>query len=126
MRFLMLVAVFAVLSPAAPAQLSPSSQVTSDIQCFMLYSVGVGTATDDNSRTAGSLGVMYFIGKLQAEAPGLDLVAAVREQAQTFENNPRLKEIGAACDAEFHKRGEELIEVGKELQQSGATPSPST
>ena len=69
---------------------------------------------------------MYFVGKLQAEAPGLDLVTAVREQAQTFENNPRLKEIGAACDAEFHKRGEELIEVGNELQQSGATPSPST
>jgi hypothetical protein len=126
MRFLMLIAVSAVVSSAAPAQLSLSAQVTSDVQCFMLYSVGVATATEDKNRTAGTLGVMYFVGKLQAEAPGLDLVTAVREQAQTFENNPRLKEIGAACDAEFHKRGEELLEIGKELQQGPATPSPST
>ena len=126
MRALLLVAASGLLSSVASAQQPLSAQVTSDVRCFMLYAVGVATATEDKNRTAATLGTLYFVGKLQAEAPGLDLVTAVRAEAQTFESNPKLKEIGAACDAEFQKRGQELLEVGKELQESPATSSPST
>jgi len=113
---------------AAPAPAPALSAVArKDVQCFVLYAVAVqqaDEAKDDKVREAGTLGLMYFFGRLQVEAPGADLVAAVRREAEAIEAGENMKDVGAACDAEFQKRGAELMDLGKQLQQSIA-PSPA-
>jgi hypothetical protein len=122
MRDLLLLAAAAGLACAVPsrssAQVTMSPAVKQDVQCFLLYAVAIEGAKDDEKAQHGaSLAVMYFVGKLAAEAPGLDLAAAAREVAAGLEGNGHAKEIGAACDSEFSDRGKQLIDVGNQLQQ---------
>jgi hypothetical protein len=123
MARLILMAALSALATAAPAQsaavsLSPSAQ--KDVQCFLLYAAAVGAAAktnNQNTKEAASLGLMYFLGKLQAGAPGLNLLDAVRQQAKVMDGSPSAKEIGTACDAEFTARGAELKALGGQLQK---------
>ncbi|HEX8936799.1 MAG TPA: hypothetical protein VF776_00890 [Sphingomicrobium sp.] len=111
----------APISSAASAPLSDSTQ--KDVQCFILFAAATdraATADDGKAKEAATLGIMYYIGKLAVDAPGLNLVDAVRQQASVMEGNSQLKQIGESCDAEFAKRGSELRDVGTQLQK----PSP--
>ena len=111
----------APISSAASAPLSDSTQ--KDVQCFILFAAATdraATADDGKAKEAATLGIMYYIGKLAVDAPGLNLVDAVRQQASVMGGNSQLKQIGESCDAEFAKRGSELRDVGTQLQK----PSP--
>ena len=114
----------AVLIAAAPfssaASVPLSSSTQRDVQCFILFAAATDravAANDAKAKEGATLGIMYYIGKLAVDAPGLDLVDAVRKQASTMEGNPHLKEIGEGCDTEFAKRGSELNEMGTKLQK---------
>ena len=113
---------------AAPAPAAPLTDVArNDVQCFVLYAVAVqqaDEAKDDKVKQAATLGLMYFFGRLKVEAPGADLVAAVRQEASAMESGADMKAVGAACDAEFQTRGTELMDLGKQLQQT--VPDSST
>jgi hypothetical protein len=120
-----------LLAASGPAQssvpLSPAVQY--DVQCFILYSIAVDTAVkakDDKTQEAASLGVMYFVGKLTVESPGLNLADAVRQETNGMSGNPRAKEIGAACDAEFAKRAQELLDISQQLQTVANQSSSSS
>jgi hypothetical protein len=123
-------AALAAMTPAqaaAPVSMSPSVQ--QDVRCFMLFAAAVdqaGKAKNDDEREATSLAVMYFLGKLTVEAPTLNLVEAVRQEATALEGNPRAKDVGMACDTEFSKRGRELIDFGQKLQQAEPQSSSSS
>jgi hypothetical protein len=94
----------------------------------MLFAAAVdqaGKAKNDQLRQAGSLGVMYFLGKLTAEAPALNLADAVRQDGKAMDANPHLKAIGAACDSEFAKRGKQLTDFGQQLQPAPQSSSSS-
>jgi hypothetical protein len=131
MRRSALFAFIPLLAASRPAQsavpLSPAAQ--HDVQCFMLYSIAVDTAVtakDDKTQAAASLGVMYFVGKLAVEAPGLDLASAVRQEADGMDANPHVKEIGVACDTEFAKRAEELRDIGRQSLTPASQSSSSS
>jgi hypothetical protein len=115
--------------PAPSASAVPlSAAVRQDVRCFALFAAAVGQAIkekDDQKRSATSMGVMYFIGKLTVESPTLDLVDAVRREGAAMDHNPRAKDIGAACDAEFAKRGKELTDFGQKLQSTPQSSSSS-
>lgn len=104
---------------AAPT-VAMSAAVKRDVQCFVLYSVAVNaaeTSKDEKVKQAGSLGVMYFFGKVKVSAPELNFADAVRQEANAIDSDPQAEQIGNACDTEFQKRGAELIDLGRELQQ---------
>jgi hypothetical protein len=110
---------FAV-SGAAPAQTVPLSPVAKkDLQCFLLLAAAVGMAEDRAEKDAGSVGVAYFYGRLQAQAPGLDLVRAARRELAMFDDQAEAEKVGAACDAEVAAFGNALIKFGDDLQKSG-------
>jgi len=99
-------------------QISPAAKT--DLECFVLYAAAVGGADADkdaNVTQAGSLGVMYFYGKLQVEALGLNLAQAIRDEAAQMDGDPHIQDVAKSCDAEFQRRGSELIDLGQELQQ---------
>ena len=121
MRSFYLLAGFAALiavpdRPALAVPLSPS--VARDVQCFLLYAAAAGSATDDKAVQAASVGTMYFVGRIDVGAPGLDLVAALRQEADALEGNPKAKDIGESCDSQLAKRGTELIDVGEQLKKT--------
>ena len=112
---LLMSAAAAAAPNTVPVPMVPA--VKQDVQCFLLYAVAVDTAKDDKEKHGSSLGVMYYFAKLRVEAPTLDLAQAVKQEVTAFETDPKLKETGAACDAEFQKRGQELIDLGTQLEQ---------
>jgi hypothetical protein len=119
----------AAVPPVVAVPVPMSLPVKHDVQCFLLYAVAVDnadTAKDDKVKQGSSLAVMYFFAKLKVEAPALDLAQAVRQEANSFETDPNLKETGAACDSEFQKRGNELINLGNELQRLAPQSSSSS
>ena len=119
----------AAMMPATAAPISMSPAVQQDVRCFMLFAVAVdqaGKAKNDEAREATSLGVMYFLGKLTIEAPKLNLVDAVHQEVAAMNGNPNAKAVGTACDSEFAKRGQELVNFAQTLQQSATQSSSSS
>jgi hypothetical protein len=131
MRFFYLLASSAALAattPATAAPISMSPAVQQDVRCFMLFAAATDQAAkakNDAAREATSLGVMYFLGKLTIEAPTLNLVDAVRQEATALSGNAGAKAVGTACDAEFAKRGQDLVDFGKALQSANQSSSSS-
>jgi hypothetical protein len=106
-------------APAPSAEISPATKA--DLRCFVLYAIAVGSAasnSDEATTEAGSIGLMYFYGKLQAEAPTLELEGAIRKEAAAMASDPKIKEVGKACDTEFAQRSAKLLELGKALEST--------
>ena len=101
-----------------------------DLRCFLLYAAAVGGSQaddeDDATKSAGSLGVMYYFGKLKSEAPTLDLFPALHDEAIAMASDANLKEDGKACDTEFQNAGSQLIDLGNKLQQLAPAGSPTS
>ena|SRR5437868_15084631 len=129
-RFIFTLAAVAAVAPAESAPpITMSAGVQQDVRCFMLFAAAVdqaGKAKNEQARAATSLAVTYYLGKLTVEAPTLNLVEAVRQEAATMDGSPRAKAVGAACDAEFSKRGQELVDFGQQLQKSQPQSSSSS
>ena len=126
---LALVPLLAASAPPPQSVVPLSTAAQADVRCFMLYSIAVhtaATAKDDKTQAAASLGVMYFVGKLAVDSPGLDLAAAVRQEADAMSKNPHAKEIGEACDTELAKRGQELRDMGQQMQAPAVQSSSSS
>lgn len=132
--FLLIGAAAAAAAPApAPAEAaaptSIAAPVKNDLRCFLLYAAAVGISQneqDEATKSAGSLGVMYYFGKLKSEAPTLDLFAALHDEALAMESDKNLKEEGRACDTEFQSAGSQLIDLGNKLQDLGRAKSPTS
>ena len=104
---------------AAPAQSVPLSPVVKkDLQCFLLLAAAVGMAEDRAQKDAGSVGVAYFYGRLKAQAPGLDLVQAARQELALFDGGADTQKVAAACDAEVAAFGDALIKFGDDLRNA--------
>jgi hypothetical protein len=105
-------AVTSMAADAAPAtSLTPA--VKQDLQCFVLYTIAAGTEKDEKRLAGAIAGTWYFLGQIDAGAPGLDLEQAMRAEIAGLKGNSHVKEIGASCDAQFSKRGSELMSLGK-------------
>jgi hypothetical protein len=120
---------------AAPAQTVPVQSITlsepvrHDVQCFMLYAIavqGAVQANNDKVKQAGGLGVMYFFTKLKIEAPTLNLVDTIKQQAIAMQGDAQVKAIAATCDMEFQRQGTELQNLGQQLQQADTHSSSSS
>lgn len=108
-----------LLADPAPPALSPD--VKRDVQCFVLYSIAVADsaeAKNEIKKQAAGLGVTYFFGKLRVGAPGLKLRETVHAETEALEKDPRVKDIGESCDAEFQERGAELRQLGDDLKDA--------
>lgn len=104
-----------LLSAAAAA---PEPAVKRDVQCFVLYAVGVAGAKDDKQKEGASLGLMYFFTKLKYEVPSPDLASIVAQEADVIGNDPALKENADSCDKEFQARGKELMDLGDQMRSA--------
>ena len=102
---------------AAPAAPTPPA-VKQDLQCFVLYTVAAGTEKDEKRQASAVAGTWYYIGRIDAAAPGLDLGQAMRAEIADLQHNPKTEAIGAACDARFAKRGSDMTNLGKAFHKA--------
>jgi hypothetical protein len=131
MRNFILLPALGALATTAATQPAPSlpAAVQKDVQCFLLFAAAVDRASaakEDQAQQASSLAVMYYLGRLDVAAPGIDLAEVVRREATAMDSNPRAQAIGAECDSDFQKRGAELRSFGDHLQDPAPRSSSSS
>jgi hypothetical protein len=115
-------------SPTQAAAATPlAAPVQRDLQCFMLYAMAVDHAVkekDEEMRQGAGLSLIYYLGKLKAEAPTLVFADTIREEAETLIRDPKIKELAKSCDTEFQTAGTEMRNLGGDLTgKSDAAPS---
>lgn len=120
-KHLLLIGSLTAAAAASPAPAAPASSIPpaakQDVQCFVLYSVAAGNEKDEKKIAGIIAGTWYFLGRIDAKAPGINLEQAMRTQIAALQGNPRTKEIGTACDAQFSRRGADLVTMGQALQK---------
>ncbi len=117
---LLIAATLAAASPALAAPGSPppakADTVTSDVRC-MLTMIAVSNLNKDHLGAA-QFGSHFFLGRIYAREPGIDLAAAVKAQVQTL--GPQQLQV------ELQRCGPIVTAAGKNFQtaMSGLAPPP--
>jgi len=101
--------VASVSSPSASSTTSVAvpAAAAQDLRCLTLALVATSEAKEQ-AKQAAIAEAWYFMGRLDAEVPGIDLKPALTGVLEAMNKNPHTRDIGVACDAEFVKRGADL------------------
>jgi hypothetical protein len=90
---------------------------TNDLRCAIVYMQMI-SSQDTKINTAGYIGLMYWMGRLDGRAPNLDLENRI--MAELPEMTPDVIRAEAQrCGAEMQVRGKALTEIGNDLVQRG-------
>ena len=111
----LLVFALAPAHSAAPTARAPA--VSQDLRCFVLYTIAVGTEKDEKKMTGVIAGTWYFLGRLDTASPGFDIKQAMEAGLADLQANPKAEEIGKACDDQFQKRGSDMSDAAKGLEE---------
>ena len=103
----------------APAALAQDAAVAADVRCIAIAGLAAGQAPAEQQGQIVA-GMMYFLGKLDARAPNLDIAAAIRLQLVGLQANGQAE--AQRCAAEVSGRGRALQDIGQKLAQSPARP----
>ena len=108
-----------LLAAAAAAPTAPLPQsVRNDLQCMAIYAAAAGI-DDAQSKEVGGLGLVYYLGKVEVAAPGLDVGAALVEEMKQFEEGDASTAAGERCGQDFEATGKRLISLGEVLSAAG-------
>jgi hypothetical protein len=121
MKHLML-AVAAALIAATPAFADPTSD---DVHCFIL-AIRMAGSDNGNVKLSGTMGSFYWLGKLNARSPGLNLEQNVMAEFPKMTGD-FLKAEASRCGAELLAEGEAEANMGQNLQKQlapGASAPP--
>lgn len=94
-----------------------ADDATNDLHCLMVY-MQVSGSSDAKLQTAGTIGTIYFLGKLDGRIPGLDLEGRIITEAPKLPLAAFQAEA-ARCGTELKTRGQAETAMGKDLQQRG-------
>jgi hypothetical protein len=96
------------------AELDPVGRKTiEDVQCVV-----VGARLSGSQRQAGTMLLIYFLGRIDGRSPHADLEALVEQEAKKMTASD-FSHWTSRCGAEFSARGEQITKIGKSLQLSG-------
>lgn len=99
-KMLLLAAAASACAVAARAQDDSAKQATrEDLRCALAMTV---IMRDEAFRQSATVGLYYFVGKLEARDPTIDLAQAMRREASSMQNSQWQGEIqrcGAALQA---------------------------
>jgi hypothetical protein len=105
----------AVAQPAA--QLSP--ETTADLRCAAVFAYTAGSVKEEDQPGVVG-GFLYFLGKIDARSPGLDLEANLTGMLTKGDFKTAILEpYGLGCAKELELRGSEISKVGKALSAKG-------
>ncbi|MBO9580867.1 MAG: hypothetical protein J7498_08245 [Sphingobium sp.] len=102
---------------AVPATAQVSTQVAGDLRCITILSAATATVPE-NQRPQMAAIVLYFIGRVDGAAPGLDLTAEIKRIVPTL-GALNVGDEAKRCAAILTEKGAQLQDVGKALQEEG-------
>jgi hypothetical protein len=107
-------AAWTLASGASAAELG----ATDDLRCM---AVGLALAGNANPevKNAGTLASMYYLGRLDAHTPSVDLEAGLKQELMRMSPQD-LKTEAARCGEELKARGKAVTEIGQRLQAAAA------
>jgi len=107
MKSVLVAAIVAATPIALPAAPAPAPL---DLRCFRLMAE-LAEDEDPRIRSVGRVGAQYFLGRIDAAAPGFDPATALEEGASGEDQSDLLRQCGAvmqAGDRDFRTIGETL------------------
>lgn len=101
-----------LLGGAAPP---PASATKEDLKCFIALAM-LANSEDPDTKQAGSMGTIYFLGRLDGRSPGLDIETAVGAEVATMTEADQASLL-KSCGDTLTRRGDYLVATGKALQK---------
>lgn len=105
---------------AAAVAITPGSQLDRDIHCLAAIATAGGMAKTEEEKNAMMIGAFYYIGKIDGEAPGIDLqgplVAIITAPDYGKTQFPADMK---RCGGEMSVRGKTLVDLGSALTKGG-------
>jgi hypothetical protein len=103
---------------AGPVMAQQATPLESDLRCITILSAATGNTPDGEKRLQLAAAVMYFVGRVDGEAPKLDLTGEIRRIVPTLTQDMVATEA-ARCAGILTTMGTRLQDVGKALQDDG-------
>ena len=116
----LIVAALFALAQAGGVARAAAPDTTADLKCFVALSV-VNDAADPDVTASIKLGRLYFLGRLDGAAPGMDLKKRFLDQAGKLSVNDVKAQL-ARCGAILSARANVLQDIGRSL---APTPPPA-
>lgn len=105
-----MLSLFLAAALSAPA-VDPATEA--DLRCVAVFAISAGKAPDD--KKAGlAAGVMFFLGRIDARSPGIDLEANLRRIAAS-ETTASFQADAARCGPIIEAHGKALTEIGQRM-----------
>jgi hypothetical protein len=111
----LLTAGMGALAMAGPAFADPN---TDDVHCFIV-AIKLADSTVPALQTSGLIAQLYFMGKLDGRAPGLDMETLVMAELPKMLGDLYQSEA-MRCGKEMAERGKAEVEMGKDMQKRAA------
>ena len=107
-------AAWAIASGASAAD----AGATDDLRCMAVGLALAGNANPD-VKNAGTLASMYYLGRLDAHTPSVDLEAGLKQELGRMSPDD-LKSEAVRCGQQLQARGRAVTEIGQRLQAAAA------
>ena len=108
-----------IAAAAAASSVQPGSRTDQDLHCLAAFSLVADSAKDEDKSSVMTV-AMFYVGRLDAEAPELDLESALAKVLSAPDyRDSSLKADIARCSVEMQSKGTELQKVGKALSNRG-------
>jgi hypothetical protein len=102
--------------------MAADNDVESDVRCLVVSMTAVGSA-DPETQKAGIMSGLFFMGRVEGQAPNLDLEGRLRVELPLVVGD-KLKTEAVRCGALLSASGARMIAIGKSLKASpGTMPS---
>lgn len=112
-------ALWSIAAAAAASVVQPGSQVDQDLRCLAAFAQ-VGDMAEDESKTGFMLITMFYIGRIDAEAPDLDLEKGLTAILSDpgYDDEDLAADI-ERCSADMELKVQDLDRVGRALMKKG-------
>lgn len=110
---------FHVAGAADSASTAPSADARNiaDVRCVVV-GMKMAELADAKAKSSGTLLALYYIGRLDGRAPGLDLEAQILSQMKSL-SPAEYKSEAQRCGAELQAEGQKITAIGEDLNKRG-------
>jgi hypothetical protein len=106
---------------AQDAPAAPAAAANQDVRCFMVGNA-LMRSSDPTAKAAAPLLIFYYLGRIDALTPQLDLAKAVRDETPGVSAD--LANTAKVCGDAFNARTKSLGEMAAQQQGAAQTPAP--
>ena len=112
--------IWSFFAAAAVVAVQPGSALDQDLHCLTAIANTLGVAKTEEDKTSLTAVMFYYLGKVDAAAPDLDLEKAIVAVASLPDfAKKQLPTDLKRCGAEIGSRGQQLSAIGTALTKRG-------